>query len=434
MLIGAHVAARGGLHNAVDNALAIGAEVIQTHPTPAQMWRPLRLEEADRQLYLQKYAAAGLRGHYLHAVYLINLASPKPELLRSSVASLVHYMEVAAALDAEGVVFHPGSHLGAGFESVLAQVGGAIREVIDRSPPRRARLLVENSAGSGGCVGSELRGGRPRGRGRRLRPGRASASTPSTPSRAGTSCAIRRGRPGPWTEFGRLIGFERLGLVHANDSARALGSNADRHANLGEGEIGDGRLPAPARDPRLRRVPWVLEVPGHERKGPDRQQVSLLRELAGRQPRWPSRRRALSGAARLEAASSRGPVPSRAQPLPRRELDQRDQHQQPATDPEAEIGPAGDRRRPAAEMAGEDPGPGGGASATSRTPATRASTPLAAGARAGPRRSAPPPRGWPDRRAGPGAGRRGWPGRRPGCAQARRVDGGSPPVARVRPL
>lgn len=116
MLIGAHVAARGGLHNAVDSALAIGAEVIQTHPTSAQMWRPLRLEETDRQLYLQKYAAAGLRGHYLHAVYLINLASPKPELLRSSVGSLVHYMEVAAALDAEGVVFHPGSHLGAGFE------------------------------------------------------------------------------------------------------------------------------------------------------------------------------------------------------------------------------------------------------------------------------------------------------------------------------
>src|ERR1035441_4974769 len=153
MLIGAHVAARGGIHTAVDNALAIGAEVIQPPPTPAQMWRPLRLEEADRELYLAKYAASGLRGHYLHSVYLINLASPKEALLRSSVASLLHYMELAASLDADGVVFHPGSHLGAGFDTVLSQVGTAVRGVVDRSPPGRPRLLVENSAGSGGCVG-----------------------------------------------------------------------------------------------------------------------------------------------------------------------------------------------------------------------------------------------------------------------------------------
>ena len=153
MLIGAHVRARGGIHAAVDSALAIGAEVIQTHPTPAQMWRPLRLEEADRELYLRRYAASGLRGHYLHAVYLINLASPKEPLLRSSIESLVHYMEVAAALDANGVVFHPGSHLGAGFEAVLPRMTAALREVLDRSPPGRARLLVENSAGAGGYLG-----------------------------------------------------------------------------------------------------------------------------------------------------------------------------------------------------------------------------------------------------------------------------------------
>ena len=289
MLIGAHVAARGGLHNAVDNALAIGAEVIQTHPTSAQMWRPLRLEEADRQLYLQKYAAAGLRGHYLHAVYLVNLASPKPELLRSSVASLVHYMEVAAALDAEGVVFHPGSHLGAGFESVLAQVGRAIREVIESSPPGRARLLVENSAGSGGCVGRSFE--------EVARVVEAAGSERvgvclDTQHAFASGYELRdaEGVARTLAEFGRLVGFQRLGLVHVNDSARALGSNADRHANLGEGEIGTAAFRLLLRDPRLCRVPWVLEVPGHERKGPDRQQVELLRDLAGRGPRRPTRR------------------------------------------------------------------------------------------------------------------------------------------------
>ena len=306
MLIGAHVAARGGLHNAVDNALAIGAEVIQTHPTSAQMWRRLRLEEADRQLYLQKYAAAGLRGHYLHAVYLVNLASPKPELLRSSVASLVHYMEVAAALDAEGVVFHPGSHLGAGFESVLAQVGAAIREVVECSPPGRARLLVENSAGSGGCVGRSFE--------EVARVVEAAGSERvgvclDTQHAFASGYELRdpEGVARTLAEFDRLVGFPRLGLVHANDSARALGSNADRHANLGEGEIGTAAFQLLLGDPRLRRVPWVLEVPGHERQGPDRQQVELLRRLAGRGLRRPAARGGGGGPAVARRLRVQGP-------------------------------------------------------------------------------------------------------------------------------
>ena len=280
MLIGAHVAARGGIHTAVDNALAIGAEVIQTHPTPAQMWRPLHLEEADRELYLAKYTASGLRGHYLHAVYLINLASPKEALLRSSVTSLLHYMELASCLDAEGVVFHPGSHLGAGFDTVLPQVAAAIREVIDGSPPGRARLLVENSAGSGRCVGrsfEEVAGIVEAAASERvgvcLDTQHAFASGYDLRDPDGVARTL--------DDFDRLIGFERLGLVHANDSARALGSNADRHANIGEGEIGATGFRLLLADARMRRVPWVLEVPGPERKGPDARQVSLLRELAG---------------------------------------------------------------------------------------------------------------------------------------------------------
>ena len=279
MLIGAHVAARGGIHTAVDNALAIGAEVIQTHPTPAQMWRPLHLEEADRELYLAKYAASGLRGHYLHAVYLINLASPKETLLRSSVTSLVDYMELAASLGAEGVVFHPGSHLGAGFDTVVAQIATAIREVIDRSPTGRARLLVENSAGAGGCVGRSfeevaciVEAAASDRVGVCLDTQHAFASGYDVRDAGGVARTL--------DDFDRLIGFERLGLVHANDSARALGSNADRHANIGDGEIGAAGFRLLLADPRMRRVPWVLEVPGPERKGPDRGQVSLLRELA----------------------------------------------------------------------------------------------------------------------------------------------------------
>jgi deoxyribonuclease-4 len=277
-LIGGHVSTKGGIDKAVGNAVAIGASVLQTHPTPAQTWRPLRLDEAILDAYRSQYRAAGLRGHYLHAVYLINLASPKETLLRQSVGSLAHYMSLAAMLDADGVVLHPGSHLGAGFDAMLPQIGAALREVIARSGDGRALLLIENSAGSGGCVGCSLEevariidaAGDDRVRAC-LDTQHAFASGYDIRGETGVAHLL--------AEIERTVGFERVALMHANDSRRELGSNVDRHANLGEGEIGLEAFRLLLADARLRRLPWLLEVPG-EGHGPDRAQVNRLRECA----------------------------------------------------------------------------------------------------------------------------------------------------------
>ena len=282
MLIGAHVSGRGGLHNAVDRAVQIGAEVFQIHPASARMWRRAILDDEALAAFSEKLEASGIRRFWLHGLYLINLASPQEWLLQRSVDSLVHHMEVAARLGAEGVVFHPGSHLGAGFESVLPQMTGALRQVLESSDPA-VRLLIENSAGSGGCVGCSFE-----------QVGRLVAGAAST--RAGvcldTQHAFASGYdfrdPESLSEtlraFSRDIGFERLELVHANDSRTALGSNADRHANIGEGAIGVAGFRLLLEDPRLRAVPWVMEVPGVDRQGPDREQLELLRSCARLQP------------------------------------------------------------------------------------------------------------------------------------------------------
>ncbi len=301
MLIGAHVSTRGGIHNAVDNAIAIGADVFQTHPTSAQQWRPLRLDDEVRAEYTRRYAASGLRGHYLHAVYLINLATPKEQLLRQSIGSLVHYMQIAEQLDAEGVVFHPGSHLGMGFDGMLDQVAGAIGEILDTVPNSPATLLVENSAGSGGCVGCNF-----------AELGRIVEAVGS--DRVGvcldtqhmfasgydvrTPALVRA----TLDSFAAEVGFDRLGLVHANDSRTPLGSNVDRHANIGEGEMGVEAFQSLAADGRLNGVPWIIEVPGVEHRGPDLANINRLRGCAG----LPARERA-------EPAPP--PLPGRRQPM-----------------------------------------------------------------------------------------------------------------------
>jgi deoxyribonuclease-4 len=280
-LIGAHVSTRGGIDKAVDNAVAIGAEIFQTHPTPAQTWAPLRLDSIRLSAYRDTYAAATLHGHYLHAVYLINLASPKPSLLRQSIGSLVHYMQLADQLEASGVVFHPGSHLGAGFEPMRAQIGAALREVIERSRSN-ALLLVENSAGSGGCVGCSLEEVAGIVEAAESDQVRVCFDTQHAFA-SGYDLRDAEGIARTLDEFERLIGFERLALVHANDSRRELGSNVDRHANIGDGEIGMEGFELLLTDARLRAVPWLLEVPGSENAGPDLASINTLRHCASRQ-------------------------------------------------------------------------------------------------------------------------------------------------------
>ncbi len=280
-LIGGHVSTRGGIDKAVDNAVAIGAEVYQTHPTPGQTWSQLRLDDIIMGAYREKVAAAGLGGrHYLHAVYLINLASPKDTLLKQSMGSLVHYMHLARTLGAAGVVFHPGSHLGAGFDAMLPQMGRALREVIARSESDTP-LLVENSAGSGGCVGCGLE---------EIARIVEAADSPQVRVCFDTQHAFAsgydlhsaEGTQRTLDDFGRLVGFERLALVHANDSRRELGSNVDRHANIGDGQIGLEGFTRLLREPRLRHVPWMLEVPGDDQTGPDLANINRLRACAGR--------------------------------------------------------------------------------------------------------------------------------------------------------
>jgi deoxyribonuclease IV len=285
MLIGGHVSTRGGIDKAVDNAVAIGAEVIQTHPSPPQTWRRLTVDDQMVQSYRDKARAANLRGHFFHAVYLVNLATTSATLLKQSVGSLVFYLELAERIGADGVVFHPGSHKGAGFEPMLPQMVRAINEVLARTDSR-ARLIVENSAGQGGTVGCSFD------EVARIVDAVASERVGVCLDTAhafanGYDLRTADGIDAALQSFDDTVGLDRLVAIHANDSRAEFQSNVDRHANIGDGFLGEEAFALMLNDPRLRDHPWILEVPGLEKQGPDLYNVNKLRELAGLKPAIP---------------------------------------------------------------------------------------------------------------------------------------------------
>ena len=137
MIIGAHVSAAGGIGNAVDRAVEIGAEAVQIFGSSTRSWRFKALTDAQAEGFIEKNAEAGLSPPFLHAIYLINLGNSNPENVDKSVTSLVQYMNLAHQIGAGGVIFHPGSHGGAGYEGVFPQVVESIHRVLDQTPEGR---------------------------------------------------------------------------------------------------------------------------------------------------------------------------------------------------------------------------------------------------------------------------------------------------------
>ena len=211
---------------------------------------------------------------------LINLGTPDPANLEKGIDSLTNYMALAADLRAEGVIFHPGSHLGVGFEGVFPQAVAAIQRVLERSPEGPC-LAVENMAGMGQHIGAKFE-----------QLGRILKAVASPRLRvcmdtqhsfaAGYDITTRDGVEAMIAEFDEAIGLENLAAVHANDSKQPCGSGVDRHANIGEGFIGEAGFEAIMGNPAFKEVPFFLEVPGFDGKGPDRQNVDLLEKIRQR--------------------------------------------------------------------------------------------------------------------------------------------------------
>jgi deoxyribonuclease-4 len=278
-VIGAHVEARKGLWNAFPNARLLGADAIQVHPTPPGFWGSPKPSDEDVEHFREDYAAAGKPPFYFHAVYLINLASDDAKVNPRSESTLAGYIAAADKLGIDGVIFHVGSHRGTGFEAALPGITERMQSALRRSDPQHTRVLIENNAGTGGSVGARFE---------EIRAILDAVDDPRVRCCFDTCHAFASGYDlrteaearAVIDEWDRVVGLDRLDAIHCNDSETGLGSNRDRHQNIGQGEIGEDGFRALLHDPRLDTLPFLLEVPGFAGMGPDKANVDILRRLA----------------------------------------------------------------------------------------------------------------------------------------------------------
>jgi deoxyribonuclease-4 len=280
MEFGAHVSSSGGIDTAIDRIAAIGGDCAQVFTQSPRMWRPTNHKPEAIERFKLRRAEAGVGGVVCHALYLCNLATVNDEIYEKSVATMCATVDVASSIEADGVIFHVGSHLGAGLDAGMARVVAALEQILERCVGE-TWLLMENSAGAGGTIGRSLDelaalvealDAHPR-LGLCLDSCHLYVSGVDVTDPAAVDALVG--------EVEKGVGLDRLRALHVNDAAAPLGSNRDRHANILEGELGEG-LGAFLAHPSFQELPVYLEVPGKDKNGPDAAEIAKLRELHAR--------------------------------------------------------------------------------------------------------------------------------------------------------
>jgi deoxyribonuclease IV len=263
MLIGAHVSPAGGPAKAVARGEERGCQAIQIFNQSPRMWRPsVYSDEAVAEFREALEASEQVDAVLIHAIYLINLATEDDEMREKSLASLIGSLRAGDRIGAVGVVVHPGSALlnGGSAEKAIARAAEAIKEALAESD--HCPLHLEDVAGTGGTIGRSFEelAGMIEGAGGGERLGVCLDSCHLFAS--GYDISTADGLTGVIDDFERVIGLDRLGSLHVNDSQTPLGSNRDRHANLGDGEIGAAGIAAYLSEPRFDGLPCIFEGPG----------------------------------------------------------------------------------------------------------------------------------------------------------------------------
>lgn len=277
--LGAHMSISGGLHLAIDRAVAAGCGVLQIFTRNSNQWKGKPVSEADTALFRQKFADSGLHEIISHDIYLINLAAPPGETRDKSLAAFRDELETCARLGIAKVVMHPGSHLADSPQVGLERVIGAFNQLFDEVPQFEGRVLVETTAGQGSNLGRTFEELAAIIDGSRFPHKFGVCFDTCHTFAAGYDTASEEGYRDTMEQFDRLIGLERLQCFHFNDSKKGLGSRVDRHEHIGQGTLGLNPFRFILNDPRFDKIPKILETPKGDNDEMDGVNLELLRGL-----------------------------------------------------------------------------------------------------------------------------------------------------------
>ncbi len=282
-ILGAHMSIAGGYHLAAERAAQLGCDCVQIFTKPTTQWHgpPIPPEQAQR--FQEAIRRHGLCCPYGHDSYLVNLASPKKRLWKKSIDAFVEEMHRAELLGLRWLVFHPGAYLEGDVSAGLQRVIMALKEVFYQTTGLQVGCLVETTAGQGTNLGYRFE---------HLAEILAHSPVPERMGVCFDTCHVfaagypltpRQAWETTFEDFDRVVGLGQVRCFHLNDSLRPCGSRVDRHAHIGQGQIGPEPFRWLLQDTRFQQIPMYLETPkGTAPDGQDwdRKNLALLRQWA----------------------------------------------------------------------------------------------------------------------------------------------------------
>ncbi len=282
MFLGAHMSVSGGLHLAIDRIRQVQGTALQIFSRNQRQWQAKPVSAEEARLFSEAWQEWGSYPIAVHASYLINLAAATEEGQRKGVKALADELVRSQALAIPHIVIHPGSHGGAGVEEGIVRVALSLDQAFALAPDaEQPMILLETTAGQGTALGARFE---------EIAAIRAASSNPGRLGVCLDSCHIfaagydissEQAFTKTMADFERIIGLQHLHFIHINDSKKPLASRVDRHDHIGQGEIGLEGFRLLMTDKRLAQIPMTLETPKGEDLAEDRENLQILRELAG---------------------------------------------------------------------------------------------------------------------------------------------------------
>ncbi|MBN1526200.1 MAG: deoxyribonuclease IV [Candidatus Omnitrophica bacterium] len=280
MRIGVHVSIAGKIYEAVERAKALGCNAMQIFSRNPRGWQASRLEGADVAEFKRLKAEYGIKPVIVHIPYIINLATPDDTLYKKSIGAYIEDIRRADSLGAEYFVTHLGSHVGSGEENGIRRFASALKEIIKKAKPRTT-ILLENTAGSGSCIGYRFEHIKKIIDSLERKPAIGVCLDTEHAFAAGYDIKTEKGLRDALKEFDALLGLDLIKVVHFNDSLSPLGSRVDRHQHLGKGKIGLEALSRIINHPKLKNAAFIMETPKKTDKD-DERNIAVAKRLVKR--------------------------------------------------------------------------------------------------------------------------------------------------------